>query len=166
MKKPIRVALFASALAPAMVILSIKHLFQPDPPSEAVYWLVGGALALILPLLIIRALLQRAEVLPVAVKKVESLEWPMFVAAVGYMIPLVGMTFDQLTLILVLAIAALAALDSIPFHPVLHLFRFRFYKAELAGGVVYWLITRRRVLDASSITKVREVAPGLIMEER
>lgn len=165
MRKPIRVALFASALAPAMVVLSIKHLAHPDPPSEAIYWLIAGAVAMILPLLIVKALAQRAEVMPVTVKKVESLEWPMLVAVIGYVVPLIGMTYSQLSMILIFAVAVLSAIDAIPFHPVLHLFKYRFYKAEIGGGVTSWLIARRRILNASSVRKVREVAPGLIMEE-
>lgn len=167
MRKVLATAFFTSALAPAVVVIAAKSMWNLGATLEAVCWLVAGAIACAFPLLIVRAVAQRAESVPVQIKKVEPLEWPMMVAVVAYLIPLVvkDLSFNQVAVIVLVASILLSAIDAMPFHPVLHMFRYRFYKAELANSVTYWLIVRGRILDPSRIAKVKNVTPGLIMED-
>lgn len=165
LRTPFRLALYASSFAPAMVVLAIKHLFQPAVPQETFYWLAAGVLAFILPLLVIKAVSSMTQSVPVNVRKVESLEWPMVLAVVSYLLPLLDVSFAQMGAVLFVAVIVLSAVDVVPFHPVLHLFRYRFYKVEIDAGMVSVLVTRRKIIDAASIKKVRQISNGLIMED-
>ena len=167
MRKILRTVYFTSALAPAVVVMSAKHMWQLGPTVEIVSWMFAGLIGCAVPLLIVKAIYQRSEVLPVTIRKAEPVEWPLFVATFTYLIPLGfgGLTFEQLAFIIGLAALMLSAIDAVPFHPILHAFRYRFYKVEIENSMTYWLVARSRILDPARIKRVREIAPGLIMED-
>ncbi|WP_139120009.1 hypothetical protein [Xanthomonas graminis] len=167
MRKTLQTAFFTSALAPAVIVIAAKSLWKIGPTLEAVCWLVAGAVACVLPLLIIKGVAKHAELLTIEVKKVEPLEWPLLAAIVAYIFPLVlkDLSFSQVAMVVLVAASLLSAVDALPFHPVLHFFRYRFYKAEVGSNVTCWLVVRERIIDPSRIKRVREIAPGLIMED-
>lgn len=55
-------------------------------------------------------------------------------------------------------------ISNIPSHPILYLFRFRFYKIESEEGMVYTLITRRQILSPKNIKTVKIISSGMLME--
>jgi len=164
-RKFLQVGLFASALAPALIVLACKNFYQVGPTLEAFCWFIAGTVACMLPLLIIAAASKKCEVMPASVKKVEQLDWPLVVAIGTYFVPLLRVDFSALAVVLLLAVIVLSAVDAIPFHPVLRAFKYRLYKAEVGGNVYVVLISRRNIRDASSVKNIRELTPGFIMED-
>lgn len=166
MNATIRTLFFLSAFAPAVVLAALVQAYRGLGSAEVYGWLSAGALACVLPFLVIRAAYNQIEVLAFSAKKVESQDWLLIVFVVSYFVPLVANLQDLSVLALLSGIAAvlLATLDAIPCHPVLHIFRFRFYKVEGANGMVYFLISRRKLLSAADIKSVRQLSPQLLLE--
>ena len=54
--------------------------------------------------------------------------------------------------------------SNIPSHPILYLFKFRFYKVESNDGMVYTLITRRIIRSPSNVTRVMKLSSAMLME--
>lgn len=104
--------------------------------------------------------------MPFEAKKVESQDWLLVVFVFSYFIPLITKTtdFGLIALIFFIGAVLLSTLEAIPCHPLLQLFRFRFYKVEGKNGFVYVFISRRRILTATEITKVRQLTPQLLMD--
>lgn len=84
----------------------------------------------------------------------------------SYFIPLITKLDDlqMLAWVSVVAAVLLATLEAIPCHPMLHVLRYRFYKVEGDNGMVYTLISRRRLLSAADIKSVRQLSPQLLLE--
>ncbi|ENA26485.1 hypothetical protein HMPREF1487_09656 [Pseudomonas sp. HPB0071] len=55
-------------------------------------------------------------------------------------------------------------ISNIPSHPILYLFKYRFYKVESDDGMVYILISNRKILSPKSITSVKKISDGMLME--
>lgn len=162
----IRTLFFLSAIAPAVVLSAAAQLWKQGESIETYGWIAAGALACVFPFLVIRAVARQIEVLAFSAKKIDSQDWLLVVFVVSYFIPLITKLEDLQTLALISAVAALllATLEAIPCHPLLHAFRYKFYKVEGANGMVYTLITRRRLLSAADIQSVRQLSPQLLLE--
>lgn len=167
MKKSIKSAFFLTAFAPAVVVLALKKIYALGPNVEILSWLIAGGIACILPILIAKAITRKSERMPISIKKIESLEWPLLLFIAAYLAPLTTNmeSFQVLAVGMVVAAVILSAVDAIPLHPVLHACNYRFYKAEGSNGVVYTLITRRPIRTAEDIKLIRVISPSLIMEE-
>lgn len=162
----VRTILFLSAFAPAVLVSAVIHVTDVGDASEAIGWIAASVLACVLPLLITIAAAQQSEIIPFTAKKVESQDWLLVGFTISYFVPLI-VKVDHLHMFLPIAILAailLATLDAIPCHPVMHLFRYRFYKVEGANGTVYTLISRRRILAASNIKSVQQLSALLLLE--
>ncbi len=161
-----RTLFFLSAIAPAVVLSAAAQVYKHGGSTQAYGWIAGGALACMFPFLVIWAAAAQTEVLAFSAKKVESQDWLLVVFVVSYFIPLVSnlQDLEVLALIAVVAAVLLATLDAIPCHPMLHVFRYRFYKVEGANGIVYTLISRRQLLSAAEIKSVRQLSTQLLLE--
>lgn len=166
MNTVIRALFFASAFAPAVFVSALLQLIDVGGTVAVLSWISASTLACLLPLLIVMAGSQQVEQLPFVAKKVDSQDWLVVVFVVTYFIPLVTKVQDLQVFVPIFLVASiiLATLDAIPCHPVLHLFRFRFYKVEAANGMIYTLITRRRILSASDLRTVKQLSPQLLLE--
>lgn len=166
MNAVIRTLFFLSAFAPAVVIAAAAHAFRGLGSPELYGWLTAGALACVLPFLVIQAAYRQIEVLAFSAKKVESQDWLLIVFVVSYFVPLVTSLQDLSALALLTGVAAvlLATLDAVPCHPILHIFRFKFYKVEGVNGMVYILISRRKLLSAVDVKFVRQLSSQLLLE--
>lgn len=162
----LRTLFFLSAIAPAVVLAAAAQIYKSGASAQAYGWIAAGALACGFPLLIIKAAASQAQRLVFTAKKVESQDWLLVVFVVSYFIPLISNVGELHVLALVIVVAAtlLATLDAIPCHPMLHLFRYRFYKVEGANGLVYTMISRRRLLSAADIKSVRQLSSQLLLE--
>ena len=166
MNAALRTLFFLSAIAPAVVLSAAAQIFEQGGSTQAYGWIAAGALACVFPFLVIRAVATQAEVLAFSAKKVESQDWLLVVFVVSYFIPLITNLQDLqiLALIAIVAAVLLATLDAIPCHPLLHVFRYRFYKVEGANGMVYTLISRRKLLSATDIKLVRQLSTQLLLD--
>lgn len=162
----IRTLFFLSAIAPAVVVSAAAQVYKHGGSNQAYGWIAAGALACMFPFLVIRASAAQAEELAFSAKKVDSQDWLLVVFVVSYFIPLISNLEDLQVLALIAVVAAmlLSTLDAIPCHPMLHVFRYRFYKVEGANGMVYTLISRRKLLSAADIKSVRQLSPQLLLE--
>lgn len=163
----IRTLFFLSAIAPAVVFSAIFQIYKNGGSTQAYGWIAGGALACIFPFLVIRAAVAQTEVLTFSAKKVDSQDWLLVVFVVSYFIPLVSnlQDLEVLALLAIVSAVLLATLDAIPCHPMLHMFRYRFYKVEGVNGMVYTLISRRKLLSAADIKSVRQLSTQLLIED-
>ena len=166
MNSVIRTLFFLSAFAPAVVLTAAAQVYKSGGSLQAYGWIGAGALACVFPFLVIKAGESQAQLLAFTAKKVESQDWLLVVFIVSYFIPLVSNleNLQVLALVAVVAAVLLATLDAIPCHPMLHVFRYRFYKVEGANGMVYTLISRRKLLSAADIKMVRQLSPQLLLE--
>lgn len=166
MNAVIRTLFFLSAIAPAIVLSAAAQIYKHGGSTQAYGWIASGALACMFPFLVIRAAAVQIEVITFSAKKVESQDWLLVVFVVSYFIPLISSLQDLEVLALIVGIGAvlLATLDAIPCHPVLHVFRYRFYKVEGANGMIYTLISRRKLLSAADIKSVRQLSAQLLLE--
>lgn len=162
----IRTIFFLSAIAPAVVVSAAAQIYKHGGSTQAYGWIAAGALACVFPFLVIRAATSQAEVLAFRAKKIDSQDWLFVAIVVSYFIPLISKLEDLQVLALILVVAAvlLATIDAIPCHPMLHVFRFRFYKVEGENGMVYILISRRRLLSVADIKSVRQLSTQLLLE--
>lgn len=166
MNTVIRSLFFVSAFAPAVFVSALLQLVEVGGTVAVFSWISASTLACLLPLLILMAASRQSEQLRFVAKKVDSQDWLVVVFVVTYFVPLVTKIQDLHVFVPIFLVASviLATLDAIPCHPVLHLFRFRFYKVEAANGMVYTLITRRRILSASDLQTVQQLSPQLLLE--
>lgn len=165
MNSVVRILLFVSALAPAALVAALAQARSIGTTRDVVSWIVASCLACLLPLLLVQLAARSAERLPFAAKKVESQDWLLVGVVVSYFLPLALKITDLWTFVPIVLLAAvlLATLDAIPCHPVLHVFRYRFYKVEGSNGIVYTMISRRPLLTASDIRVVKQLTPQLLL---
>ncbi|MFA9275626.1 MAG: hypothetical protein ACEQSE_12215 [Candidatus Aquirickettsiella gammari] len=161
----LRTLLFASSLAPAILIGAAAQIWNVGTNFEVYCWIAASALTCLLPLLVAVEASKRTAQTPFVAKKIESQDWLLVVFVVSYFVPLVTKISNLQTLGLIFLVAAVlaATLEAIPVHPVLHLFRYRFYKVEGDNGVVYVMITKRKLLSAKDIKTVQQLSPQLLM---
>ena len=166
MNNIIRTLFFLSALAPAVLLSAAAQFYKHGGSSEIYGWIAAGALACLFPFLVVRAAEKQTAVLVFNAKKIDSQDWLLVVFVVSYFLPLITKLEELQVLALICGVAAvlLATLEAIPCHPMLHVFRYRFYKVEGANGMVYTLISRRRLLSAADIKSVRQLSPQLLLE--
>lgn len=166
MNQILRSLLFASSLAPAILVSALAQLSSVGATYQVLGWIAASTLACLLPLLVMVEASRRSAVLAFSAKKVESQDWLIVAFVVSYFVPLITKigSLEVLGWILLIAFVLASTLDAIPVHPVLHLFRYRFYKVEGSNGTVYILITRRPLLSAADIKKVRQLSPQLLMD--
>lgn len=161
----LRTIFFTTALAPAALVNVGLQIRANGFTFELGCWLLAGAISCLLPFLIVIAVRQKGEALPFIAKKVESHEWLLIPFICTYLLP-TAIKVDNETLGVVLLTASFLAsfLTAIPSHPLLHLAKYKFYKVEGEGGVIYTLVARRKILDASDIKFVRAISNQLLIE--
>lgn len=165
MNKILRSLLFASSLAPAILVSALAQLSSVGATYQVLGWIAASGLACLLPLLVMVEASRRSAVLSFSAKKIESQDWLIVAFVVSYFVPLITKigSLEVLGWVLIIAFILASTLDAIPVHPVLHLFRYRFYKVEGSNGTVYILITRRNLLSAADVKNVRQLSPQLLM---
>ncbi|WP_155301067.1 hypothetical protein [Cupriavidus necator] len=102
-------------------------------------------------------------------KKIESNDFMLLAFIGSYLLPLISKATDLsvngVTFILAILGIVMWLTASIPVHPLLRAFRFRFYKIESSSGMVYTLITRREIRDPREIRAVKKLSETMIMED-
>lgn len=168
MRNWLKTILFISAFSPVLLTMSYVrydlHGFQQDVWQLFVIGLIGSSL----PILIIKLLYKSSESITFDSKKVESNDFMLVVSVVSYMIPIIAraseLQFNMIVILTIVIIFVLWVVSSIPAHPILRLFSFRFYKIESSMGVVYTLISKREIKDPRSIKYVKKISETMLIE--
>jgi hypothetical protein len=166
MNSVLRTAFFTSAFAPALLISVGAQIYDTGFAAQHWLWLLAGLLGCVFPFLVVAAVSEKNELLPFEAKKIESQDWLLIVFVVSYFLPIVNKVNDQGVFVLVLVGAAvlLACVEAIPCHPLLHALKYRFYKVEGANGMIYTMISRRKILSASDVRFIRQISTNMLME--
>lgn len=168
MRNSLKTVLFISALSPALVTMALVRMLSSGADVVACQLLIAGSLGTSLAFLIAALVNRVGEKLPFDAKKVESNDMLLLGFVGGYLVPVAAkaldLSFGVLVSLLVTIALSLWYVSSIPAHPVLRVFGYRFYKVESANGVVYTLLARRDIHDSKSIKFVKKISESMLME--
>ncbi|MNG07039.1 hypothetical protein D3C84_903240 [compost metagenome] len=125
-------------------------------------------LGTLLPFLILALARREAEHLNFKAKKVESADYFLLVFLGSYAAPVImqmaKIDFFTMTVVVILFFLVAWFISNIPSHPLLYIFRYRFYKVESEDGMVFMLITKRTIRRPSNISRVVKISNGMLME--
>lgn len=169
MRNWLKTVLFVSALSPTLLVVGGVRWYESGVLDIVVIQLILVSLiGSILPFLIILCLVQEAESLAFNAKKIESADYFLIVFVVGYLIPVVAKFAEigcfYFFLLFVVCVFIAWLISNIPSHPLMYIFKYRFYKVESEEGVVYILISRRNILSPKSIKLVKRISSGMLLE--
>ncbi|WP_219702871.1 hypothetical protein [Marinomonas lutimaris] len=169
MRNWIKTLLFTSAFSPTLLALAFVR-FQIQGVDFTVYQLIIiSVLGTIIPLLILAKANRSTEVVRFQAKKIESTDFFLLAFVASYIAPIimraVELDFTIISTISALIVAVLWFMTAIPSHPLLYLFKFRFYKVESESGVVYTLLTKRELKDPKNIKNVKCISHSMLMEK-
>lgn len=169
MRNTLKTILFLSSFSPTLLALAMVRYFISGP-DLLFYQLVGVfVLGLVLFALIFKLIIKQGEVVNFSAKKVESTDYFLVVFLAAYTAPIimrmVEINFGVISIVLGLLMATLWIMPYIPSHPLMYLFKYRFYKIESDNGVVYTLISKRNIRDPKTITEVKLISNNMIMEK-
>lgn len=168
MRNALKTLLFLSAFSPALLSIAISRTVNDGYGPEALFYALAGFAGIACGYLILEASLRFGELIPFKAKKIESTDSALLAVVVSYIIPFYSKASD----ITVATILTLLAIGGVVFwftgavipHPVLRLFKFRFYKVESEAGVVYTLIAKRDLLTPNAVKSVRKISNSMLME--
>lgn len=168
MRNWLKTVLFLSAFSPALLSIAIARFWTGGLTIVVGFYVVLGILGSLLAMLVMRILRQKGEVINFTAKKIKSNDALMLGVVSTYFFPFIGKAADitpGIALALLLVVAVILSLqNAIPPHPLLRLFRYRFYEVESASGVVYTLITQRDLRDPKQISAVRVISSSMLVE--
>lgn len=169
MRNWLKMTLFVSAFSPTLLVLGGVRWYELGTADGVVYQLILiSILGTALPFLIIRWLISEAESFSFRARKVEAADYFLLVFVASYFIPLVAkvaeMDFVYSLLLVFVGFLVAWVVSSIPSHPLLYLFKYRFYKVESDEGMVYMLISRRDISSPKSIGFVKKISSGMLLE--
>lgn len=168
MKNWLRTVLFISAFSPALITMAYVRYDIYGLQTEVVQLLIIGSIGAVLPIAIIKLIKTEGEAFLIQVKKIESNDFMLLAFVGSYLLPLVLKGAE----ISVNAIAGtlfsigiiLWLMSSLPAHPLLRIFKFKFYKLESSTGMVYTLISKREIKDPKEIKMVKKISETMLME--
>lgn len=168
MRNWLKTVLFASALSPTLISIAAVRFWENGFSADVAYYFLAGISGSCCSLLILRALWRNGESIKITVKKIEANDVLMLGAFASYVLPIIGkaseITVGAVAMIFAVAVIILWMSSAVLPHPVLRVFRYRFYKAESDTGVVYTLIARRELLNPQDIKQVRRISSFMLME--
>ena len=168
MRNWLRTLLFITAFSPVLVTIAyIKYSLQ-GWGIEVAQLLFVGMLGSLLPLLVVKLIENQGELFVIEAKKVESNDFMLIAFVSSYLLPLVlkaaDLSVGSISIIIFILYLIFWLISSLPAHPLLRLFKFKFYKVESSNGIVYTLISRREIIDPKQIKAVKKVSGTMIME--
>lgn len=168
MRNWLRTVLFISAFAPALVTLAYVRYSLYGLRTDVIQLLVVGIVGTILPLFIVALVRKSGESFTLQAKKIESNDFMLIAFIVSYMLPLVSKSTDlpveSIFVLLGVLGVILWLVSSLPCHPFLRFFKYRFYKVEAGTGMVYTLIARREIKDPRIPLVVKRISETMLME--
>jgi hypothetical protein len=164
----LRTVLFVSAFAPVLIVVGGIRLGEKGFTMEVFQLFVVGTLGTFLPVLIIRLLARSGENFPIKIKKVEPNDFMFVMFLVSYTFPFFNkvdqLTFNQIAVMAAVIFFVALYTNYVPAHPVLRIFRFRFYKVEAESGMVYTLLAKRDILGPGDLKSVTRISATMLME--
>ncbi|NOJ09384.1 hypothetical protein [Vibrio splendidus] len=169
MRNSLKTAFFLSSFSPTLLALAVvRYLISGD--DFLFYQLISiFLLGVILFCLIFKLVIDQGEIINFNAKKVESTDYFLLVFLAAYSAPIVmrmvELNFRVISIILSLLMVTLWVLPYIPSHPLMYLFKYRFYKIESDSGVVYTLISKRNIRDPKTVKQVIAISDSMLMEK-
>jgi hypothetical protein len=159
----IRLVLAFTGIAPLLVSISYVQAERYHAIQIATVAAFACVLLAAVSIKIIRLAGSRLERLPVKVKKAKSADKEVLGFYVAYALPLLlrdSSLADTGALIIAGALLAfvLWSTRSFQVNPVLGIFGYYFYEAELEDGMTYLLITQRKLNDLKRVTEVAQLS--------
>ena len=168
MRNWLKTVLFVSAFSPALLVLAGVR-YSSTGIDTLCYQLAGvSIIGMTLPFLILNWIRNETESISFTAKKVESADYFLLVFLASYISPLIMKMaeIDFVTTSLTVAVIFVVAwlVSNIPSHPTLYIAGFRFYKVESENGMVYILISRKKIRSPKNIKVVKQISSGMLME--
>lgn len=168
MRNWVKTVLFLSAFSPALISVAVARYWEKGLSCDVVCYALAGVVGAVVSLQIMELIRGHGEIINFSAKKIESNDALMLGVFLSYAIPFLTKASDITISIILAAFIVLGIFQwmtsSLPPHPLLRLFRYRFYKVESEGGVVYTLITRRELHDPKNIKGVLRISSSMLME--
>lgn len=169
MRNWLKTLLFVSSFSPTLLVLAGVRYFSTGTLDSLVIQLsIISLIGMLLPFLILALVKKEAEKVKFTAKKAESADYYLLVFLGSYASPVVMKVAEidflmaGITVVLIFIVAWFVS--NIPSHPILYLFKFKFYKVESSDGMVYTLITKRIIRSPSDITQVMKLSNAMLME--
>lgn len=168
MRNWLKTLLFVSAFSPVLITLAYIRYDLYGQRVDVYQLVFVGVVGSILPIFIMKLIARSGESLRFDAKKIESNDFMLFAFVASYFSPfLIKASVLSLAEVLVILAAIgfmLWLIGSMPAHPLLRFFKFKFYKVESASGVVYVLISRRELKDPKDIKVVKKISDSMLMQ--
>lgn len=169
MRNWLKTLLFVSSFSPTLLVLAgVRYYSVGAFDSLVVQLSVISMAGILLPFLILALVKKEAQRESFSAKKVESADYYLLVFLASYASPVVmkiaEINFFMAVMTISLIFVVAWFVSNIPSHPILYLFKFRFYKIESNDGMVYTLITKRVIRSPRDITRVMKLSSTMIME--
>lgn len=169
MRNWLKTILFVSSFSPTLLVLAgVRYYSIGKLDSLVIQLSIISVIGIVLPFLILALVRKEAQRVNFSAKKVESADYYLLVFLGSYASPVVMKIaeIDFLMAVITIGLIFVVAwfVSNIPSHPILYLFKFRFYKVESSDGMVYALITRRIIRSPSNVTRVMKLSSAMLME--
>ena len=169
MRNWLKTLLFVSSFSPTLLVLAGVRYYSIGTSDTLVIQLsIISMIGMLLPFLILRLVKKEMQRVAFTAKKVESADYYLLVFLGSYASPVVMKIaeVDFFMAIIAIGIIFIVAwfVSNVPSHPILYLFKYRFYKVESSDGMVYTLITRKVIRTPGDITRVMKLSSAMLME--
>lgn len=159
----IRLVLALTGIAPLLITISYVQAEQHHAYQVAVLAAFGCLLLTALSVKIIQISSTKLERLPAKIKKAKSADKEVLGFYVAYALPLLLRDSNladpgALLVAAVLLIFVLWSTRSFQVNPVLGIFGYHFYEAELEDGMTYLLVTQRKLNDLKRVSEVAQLS--------
>lgn len=170
MRNSLKTLLFLSAFSPVFLTLAYIRYEMHGMQIDVIQLAFIGVIGTTIPLMIMKLLTRSSESVAFSAKKIESNDFMLLAFVASYFVPIILKASDINMVATILVTGTIAIIlwlvSSIPSHPLLRAFKFRFYKVESASGVVYTLISKRDILDPKEIKNVKKISSSMLMESK
>ncbi len=168
MRNWLKTILFISSFSPTLLALALVRYTISGVDTAFFQLVVISMLGTVLPLLILAKTMKSTEAIKFKAKKIESSDFYLLAFIVSYIAPIILKTVELelmiISTITAILVAVLWVMTTIPSHPILYVFKYRFYKIESESGVVYTLLTKRKLKDPKKIKMVKPISHSMLLE--
>ncbi|WBA13683.1 hypothetical protein [Salinivibrio proteolyticus] len=169
MRNWLKTLLFVSSFSPTLLVLAgVRYYTIRTIDSLVIQLSIISMFGMLLPFIILALVRREAQRERFSAKKVESADYYLLVFLASYASPVVMKIaeIDFLMAVITISLIFVVAwfVSNIPSHPILYLFKFRFYKIESSDGMVYTLITKRVIRSPRDVNRVMKLTSSMLME--
>jgi hypothetical protein len=168
MRNWLKTLLFVSAFSPVLLTLAYVRYRLNGFQQDVVQLIIIGIIGTIVPFLIMKLICKSSETLAFSAKKIESNDFMLFAFVSSYLTPIIArasdLQFDWIVILTFFIVFIFWFISSVPAHPLLKVLSFNFYKIESSSGVVYTLISKRKIRDPKNVVFVKKISDDMLME--